>query len=256
MPHGCAKVGSLASPDVIPRIIHQVWVGPDSMPQEFVDYRESWRRHHPEWEMRLWTEESLPRDLVRAEVYERLRNPAERSDILRLEVLFRFGGVYVDTDIECLRPIDPLLRDVDFFVNSGKGGNAHNAVIAAVPRHPILEQALRELRPVTEFGLDKHGTGPQFLGALLREHPEVTIWPFELFPGTDGQREQAYAIHHSAASWKTPDLWKTRVQRRQDKLVQARARIDELESLLGFRGASAGIRAWRSRLRLGERLRR
>jgi mannosyltransferase OCH1-like enzyme len=43
------------------------------MPQQFADYRESWRRHHPEWEMRLWTEESLPEDLVRPEAYERLR---------------------------------------------------------------------------------------------------------------------------------------------------------------------------------------
>ena len=143
---------------MIPRILHQVWVGPDQMPRDFLDYRESWRRHHPDWEMRLWTDESLPGDFVRPEAYERLRNPAERSDIIRLEVLFRFGGVYVDTDVECLRPIDPLLEGVDFFagyvgrkeVGSKTIENAvNNAVIAAEAGHPVLERALRELRPVT-----------------------------------------------------------------------------------------------------------
>jgi inositol phosphorylceramide mannosyltransferase catalytic subunit len=251
------KGPALRSPAVIPRILHHVWVGPDPLPQEFAAYRESWRRHHPEWEMRLWTEESLPGDLVRPEVYERLRNPAERSDILRLEVLFRFGGLYVDTDVECLRPIDPLLEEgVDFFVNSAGAGRAHNAVIGAVAGHPVLEQALRELQPVTEFGVDKHGTGPHFLGALLRQHPGVMICPPELFPGTGGQLDQAYAQHHSAATWKTPELWKARAQRSQEKLVEARAWNEELESLIGLRGPGAAIRAWRSRFRFGERLRR
>ena len=52
---------------------------------------------------------SLPGDLRRPEAAERLRAPAERSDILRLELLWREGGVYVDTDFECLRSIEPLL---------------------------------------------------------------------------------------------------------------------------------------------------
>jgi mannosyltransferase OCH1-like enzyme len=243
---------------VIPRILHQVWVGPDPLPQEFQEYRESWRRHHPGWDMRLWTEESLPGDLVRPEAYERLRNPSERSDILRLEVLFRFGGVYVDTDVECLRPIDPLLQEgVDFFVGYVKPGKVNTAVTGATPGHPILERAIRELRPVTEYGYDTRATGPPFVSELLREHPEVTFDPRELFyPETDAEREQAYAVHHLAASWKDPEVWKTRVQRRQQKLTEARERIEELESLVGLRGPSAGIRAWRSRLRFGERLRR
>ncbi|NYK77369.1 hypothetical protein GPW07_24425, partial [Salmonella enterica subsp. enterica serovar Typhimurium] len=85
------------------------------MPDEFARYGESWRRHHPSWEVRLWTDENLPDDLVRKEAYERLRKPAERSDIIRLEVVLRYGGVYVDTDIECLRSIEPLIEGVEFW---------------------------------------------------------------------------------------------------------------------------------------------
>ena len=49
----------------IPRILHQIWVGPDPFPEEFADYRETWIRHHPAWEVRFWTEENLPNDLDR-----------------------------------------------------------------------------------------------------------------------------------------------------------------------------------------------
>jgi mannosyltransferase OCH1-like enzyme len=231
------------------------------MPLEYEGYRESWRRHHPEWEMRLWTDDSLPGDFVRPEAYERLRNPAERSDIIRLEVLYRFGGVYVDTDVECLRPIDPLLQeDVDFFAGYVVPGKVQNAVIAAEPGHPVLEQALRELRPVTEYGVQTallRGTGPEFLTALLREHPQVTVYPPEVFyPATDADREQAYAVHYEAEGWKSAELWKARALRERQKLVEARAWNEQLEALVSLRGPLVGIKAWRSRLRLAERVRR
>ena len=208
--------------------------------------------------MHLWTEDSLPGDFVRPEAYERLRNPAERSDIIRLEVLYRFGGVYVDTDVECLRPIDPLLDEgTDFFVGAVQG-KVENAVIASAAGHPILERALRELRPVTEYGVDlTRGTGPWFLTALLREYPEVTIHPQGVFsPMTDAEREQAYAIHHYVSSWKTAQHWEAKALRAREKLIETRKWNEQLEALVGLRGPAAGFRAWRSRLRFRERLRR
>ena len=74
---------------MVPRILHQIWLGDQPFPDDFAGYRETWLRHHPDWEHRFWTEDNLPGGLRRTEVYERLRMPAERSDILRLEVLFR-----------------------------------------------------------------------------------------------------------------------------------------------------------------------
>ena len=92
-----------------------VWLGPDPLPAEFEPFLESWRRHHPDWELKLWGEDNLPADLRRAEVYDTERQPVERADILRLELIWRFGGVYVDTDFECYRPIDELIEGADFF---------------------------------------------------------------------------------------------------------------------------------------------
>ena len=215
---------------MIPRIFHQVWVGPDPMPQEFQDYRESWHSHHPDWEMRLWTEENLPTDLVRKEAYERLRKPAERADIIRLEVLLRFGGVYLDTDYECVRSIEPLLDGVEFFTAYQKSGRVNNALIGAPADHPILERAVSELRPRTEYGYDKWATGPYFLNKLLRQYPDVTIFPHEYFhPVTPSEREQAYAVHHGSFSWKDPEELRRGFIEAQRALDEARSQNEDLE---------------------------
>ena len=240
---------------MIPRILHQVWVGPNPLPEDFARYRESWRNHHPDWEMRLWTEESLPKDLVRPEVYERMRKPTERSDMIRLEILFRFGGVYVDTDFECLRPIDPLIEGTEFFTCDLKPGRVNNAVIGSVRGHPLLERALRELRPRAEYGYDKHGTGPFFLEALVRDQAGVTIYPPHYFyPTTPGEREGAYAAHGSARSWKDPEDWEQTALKTERRLDEARARIEELESKV--RGQNGGGFGQRVRRAVGAGLRR
>ena len=75
---------------LIPRVFHQIWLGPKPLPEAFARYQRTWVDCHPSWEFRLWTEENLPEDLRRPEVYERLRVPAERADLLRLELLWRF----------------------------------------------------------------------------------------------------------------------------------------------------------------------
>jgi inositol phosphorylceramide mannosyltransferase catalytic subunit len=233
---------------MIPRILHQVWVGPLPLPEEFERYRESWRRHHPDWDLRFWTDENLPDDLIRPEAYERLRKPAERSDIIRLEVLFRFGGVYVDTDCECLRPIDPLLREgVELFASPDGAAKIYTYVIGSAREHPLLERALRELRPVTEYGLDQGGTGPRFLSTVLRQHTDqVTLYPPELFsPETDAEREHAFAVHRGVMSWRSPEEWKATEQILSGRLKEARQRINYLEALLGLHGVSAGSKAWR-----------
>src|SRR3954452_19238383 len=76
---------------LIPHIFHQIWLEPHPFPSDYQRRQASWLRQHPRWELRVWTDKNLPRELRRVEAAERLRSPLERSDILRLEVLWRFG---------------------------------------------------------------------------------------------------------------------------------------------------------------------
>ena len=213
----------------IPRIFHQIWVGPDPFPKEFARYQETWRSHHPDWDLRFWTEENLPADLDRKEAYELLRQPAERADLIRLELLYNQGGVYVDVDFECLRSIEPLLADVDFFVGNFKPRRVTNAIVGSVPGHPLLARAVSEIRPRLTWGaVDKAGTGPSFLGKLVREYPEATVFDSEIFyPRTPDEMRRSYAVHHRARSWRDANGLRKLLVGAEARLSEARMEADE-----------------------------
>ena len=214
---------------MIPRVFHQIWLGPDPLPEEFRRYRQSWTRRHPDWELRLWTEENLPAGLRRAEVYELLRQPAERADILRLELLHREGGVYVDFDVECLRPIDELLEDVVCFAGRLDSGRITNTILGSVSGHPFFERTLQEVRARTTYGpVDREGTGPLLLNRLLPEFPDVTVFETDLFLAT--RREDAvYAYHHAARSWKDAALLREDLRRAERKLLQTEQELGRVQ---------------------------
>lgn len=97
---------------MIPRILHQIWIGPNPPPTAMMD---SWRDWHPGFEHRVWTDE---RDALFDPLREAIDRHDEfcgRADCMRYLILARHGGVYVDADATCLRPIDGLL-DAEFVV--------------------------------------------------------------------------------------------------------------------------------------------
>lgn len=101
---------------MIPQIIHYCWFGGGAMPELVERCIASWKKHMPEWEYRLWTEENF--DITTAPQYVqeayRTKKYAFVSDYVRLWALERKGGVYLDTDVEVLRPFDDLLNDTAF----------------------------------------------------------------------------------------------------------------------------------------------
>jgi inositol phosphorylceramide mannosyltransferase catalytic subunit len=209
---------------LIPRVFHQIWLGPDPLPEECEAYRRSWPEHNPGWELRLWREDDIPADARRPEVFETLRSPAERSDILRFEILWRVGGIYIDMDFECLRPIERLLGGARFVAGYRKPGRVNNALVGSVPGHPVADRALTDIRPRTTYGpVDKSGTGPVFLDRVLAHFgDEVTILDQPiLYPRTQRQLEQAHAVHHRARTWKDADGLRRSVRKTQRRLLRA-----------------------------------
>src|SRR6266516_4079263 len=92
----------------IPRLFHWIWFGPQPLPEQHRRWIDGWLALHPGWEHRLWTDANRPTFLNEPQ-FLAADNFAEMADIARYELLYRFGGVYVDTDTECLRSIEPLL---------------------------------------------------------------------------------------------------------------------------------------------------
>ena len=99
---------------IIPKILHQTWKT-KSLPPNFMRWRLSWLRNHPHWQHHLWTDLEN-RQLVKNEYpwllhfYDNLPRHIQRVDIVRYLILFKYGGVYADLDVDCLKPIDDLLK--------------------------------------------------------------------------------------------------------------------------------------------------
>ena len=66
-------------------------------------------KKHPEWDYRLWTTENLPNDFVNQNLIDGEKSWNGKSDYIRYELLSRYGGVYVDADSFCIKPLDELM---------------------------------------------------------------------------------------------------------------------------------------------------
>ena len=198
----------------IPRVLHRIWLGPDEMPSSAQTFGQGWAACHPDWEQRLWRDDDLPELGIPDEAIGRARNPVELADLARFHVVARHGGVYVDTDFECLRPLDPLLRGVDAFAAFQLPGSVATGLIGATPGHPAFRRAAELAATTVGRAPLPSGTGPPFFTHLLWDFPEVTLFPPELFypylwsePERRSERfSHAYAVHHWAMSWGEAEL--------------------------------------------------
>lgn len=220
---------------MIPKVIHRIWLGPDPLPEELERYGETWAHHHPGWEMRLWTDDHLP-ELVNRDVLDSGRNHSERSNVIRYELLHGQGGLYVDTDVECLRPIDPLVEGLDAFAAYTVPGRVGSAVVGAVPGHPAMARAVELVGARVGTGKQTNATGPGFLTEVLAGFPDVTVFgPETFYPYSWKERHRAgeefpdaYAVHHWAKTWEEgPEELRARLDHLEAKLAKAKAERDE-----------------------------
>lgn len=138
---------------IIPKVIHFIWLGDERMPKNYEYYVEIWKKFHPNWQIKIWHEEDFKKEnFSNYDLYSKAETYAERADIMRYEILNRYGGLYVDTDIECFANFDEFHHKYDFYVNLEPPvitkGNIQivNSMIGSVPNHPILVSALDKIR--------------------------------------------------------------------------------------------------------------
>ena len=224
-----------------PRVIHRIWLGPP-MPPRLDEYWTTWTALNPEWECRTWTEaemEPLIDQMGLTAPYRFVTRAVAKSDIGRLAILWRHGGLYVDTDYECLKPFDPLVREWEraghsFVMTAQDGrplGERHavtNALGLSVPRHDaakwILGEAVKRLSLAQRYRRAPNPlwtTGTELWRHAALTFPGVYVSPYRLtHPVTGNEAEQrrinmsrvpssavipetAYAVHHMTRLWDT-----------------------------------------------------
>ena len=153
----------------IPKIIHQIWLGPSLPPPYFSTFQEKWKELHPDWKYCLWTDSDLSSlDVELRDLIEASPNYAEKSDILRCELLDKFGGVYLDCDMECHHVLDDLHHKYDFYAGAEyphKIATTNNhlwvgiSIMASRPGHPIMKRWREYIRKRWEMVNDKYSSG-------------------------------------------------------------------------------------------------
>ena len=150
------------------------------MPKTFSEvYLPQWQTAHPTYEIRLWTEESLSTEEPfenDAIIRDLSLNPGLRADALRLEVLQRYGGIYVDIDMACLRPIDSLLaHPLDFVIGISytRAFEVNNAFLASSPDHELLKHLVKQLGKNYQSFVDKRDKQKTLFEALASFDPSA-----------------------------------------------------------------------------------
>ena len=209
----------------IPKLLHYVWVGPAPVPAEHRRYIEGWRRVMPDWPVKAWTEAEMDWSVRYLQQAYATRGWNRISDYLRMHALYHHGGFYLDTDVELLRPLDPLRaeRAVLGFQAVEPGPSwVNGAVFGAVPGHPFVGRLLRAFREEMP-GWRRMGdaSGPGLITRLMREEgltqykdvPQslagVTLMPVDRFYPYHWTETftpacvtgSTFAVHHWEHAW-------------------------------------------------------
>lgn len=214
---------------MIPKIIHYCWLGKKPLPPLAQKCLESWKKYCPDYEIKRWDESNLP-----IEQYSFMKEAYEAKawafvpDMARLLIVYQNGGIYLDTDVEVIKSLDPLLNEQAFFgiekdkgkindppfVNLGQGFGAEAGA-------PIVKELLKyyetahflkadgspnkiaspmiQTRDFIRLGWKRRDEQSQVCGATI--YPSVYFDPKSPFSGEIAITGYTYSIHHYDGSW-------------------------------------------------------
>ena len=225
---------------MIPKIIHYCWFGRNTLPSSAKRCIASWKKYLPDYEIKEWNEDNFDvnripytRDAYAAKKY------AFVSDYARFWVLYHYGGVYFDTDVEVIRPMDEFIAKGPFMGWEKPGSTGVYSIapglgLAANKEQPLYQEILYGFEHLnfydengernnysmiplvtdllTQKGLRKDGSMQVIDDVIL--YPSEYLCPMEYFTGKVTITDNTYAIHWYSMTWlpKTA-IWKFKLMR-------------------------------------------
>ena len=217
----------------IPKIIHYCWFGGNPLPELAQKCIASWKKFLPDYEIKEWNEQNFDvyQTIYSAEAYT-LKKYAHVSDYARFWVLYHYGGIYFDTDVEVIRPLDDILAKGSFLgfecpegtpEDNPNGNVAAGLGMGIYPHHPFFGQIVdyyEHIHFVRWNGKHSGNVTPHITNLLDYDHKQVLpggivnvnnllIYPEEYFcPINYNTKEKnitenTRTIHHYMASCHT-----------------------------------------------------
>ena len=219
---------------MIPKIIHYCWLSGDPYPESIQRCIDSWKRVLPDYELILWDTKRF--DLSSSQWVKQAfesKKYAFAADYIRMYALYHFGGIYLDSDVEVLKPFDDLL-DLPYFLGQEKTPSGiEAATIGCEKGWPMAKLLLDRYDNLRFKGEDGHFDLRALPYTLRRcievnyqynliqdktqfnyEEEVVNVFPVDYFSPKDWYNGKivitpnTYSIHHFAASWMSGNIIK------------------------------------------------
>ncbi len=208
---------------MIPKKIHYCWFGGNPLPKDVQKYIDTWKKFCPDYEIKEWNEQNfdIHRNQYVEEAYQ-LKKWAFVSDVARINALYTEGGIYMDTDVEVVRNLDPLLNTRGFLGFEGTQWIATN-LVGFEAGHEILRTFLESydhrsfikedrtldqttnVEELTKLLVDNYhlilNGEEQILADEIVVYPTDYFSPYDYIQGKLNKTSNTYTIHWFSQSW-------------------------------------------------------
>lgn len=219
----------------IPKIIHQTYKTFDTIPEKWIDTPNSWKKNNPEWKYMFWSDDDC-RNLIKdkysffLDVYDNYEYAIQKFDSIRCFILYEYGGLYVDMDIQCRKPIDDLFinnekDDSDVYLVRSQNTptsprfNTTNCIMASKKRSEFWKRCfywmMKSFEEPEWWWFGKHNkvmftTGPGFINEMLDIYDgiynigtldQALLLPCGMCDEKPCSNEDSYTILVDGCSW-------------------------------------------------------
>lgn len=220
---------------MIPKIIHYCWFGKKPLPKLAKKCIASWKKYLPDYEIKEWNEDNFDVNIIpyTKEAYE-AKKYAFVSDFARFWILYNYGGIYFDTDVEVIKNMDQILSQGDFMGCELDTTIGHKDIkvapglgMGAVPNRPIYKELIETYRTLhfilPDGSLNNKKTIVAYTTEMFEKYgltnngeiqhlADTFIYPCEYFcprPDEKGKlriTSKTVSIHHYAGSWQDNNI--------------------------------------------------